>query len=142
MRAGSPALGKDAGELAGVGPLGVPVTDDALAAVVNAEGIVDFSIASCALTGNQLVEIAEKTNKHGTRFRYRQFPQWLMKMISFFSEEVVYPLRYAQWYNDQTNGYDFACNADLADLEKIHPLWTFEKKLESWGITEIKPARE
>ncbi len=42
-RAGSPALGKDAGELAGVGPLGVPVTDDALSAVVNAEGIVDFT---------------------------------------------------------------------------------------------------
>lgn len=42
-RAGSPALGKDAGDLAGVGPLGVPVTEDALAAVVNAEGIVDFT---------------------------------------------------------------------------------------------------
>ncbi len=42
-RTGSPALGKDAGELAGVGPLGVPVTDDALSAVVNAEGIVDFT---------------------------------------------------------------------------------------------------
>lgn len=101
----------------------------------------DFSIASCALTGNQLVEIAERTNKHGTRFKYRQFPQWLMKTISFFSEEVVYPLRYAQWYNDQTNGYDFACDADLADLEKIHPRWTFEKKLESWGITEIRPGK-
>ena len=100
----------------------------------------DFSIASCALTGNQLVEIAERTNKHGTKFRYKQFPQWLMKSISFFSEEVVYPLRYAQWYNDQTNGYDFACDADLADLERIHPRWTFEKKLESWGITDIKPG--
>lgn len=42
-RPGSPALGKDAGDLAGVGPLGVPVTDDALAAIVNAEGIVDFT---------------------------------------------------------------------------------------------------
>ncbi|MFO1117480.1 MAG: 4-hydroxy-tetrahydrodipicolinate reductase [Beijerinckiaceae bacterium] len=42
-RAGSPALGKDAGDLAGVGTLGVPVTDDALKAVVNAEGIVDFT---------------------------------------------------------------------------------------------------
>jgi hypothetical protein len=100
----------------------------------------DFSIASCALTGNQLVEIAERTNKHGTKFKYKQFPQWLMKTISFFSEEVVYPLRYAQWYNDQTNGYDFACDADLADLERIHPRWTFEQKLESWGITEIRPG--
>ncbi len=42
-RAGSPVLGKDAGELSGVGPLGVPVTDDALAAIVSAEGIVDFT---------------------------------------------------------------------------------------------------
>ena len=39
-----------------------------------------------------------------------------MKMISLFTEEVVYPLRYSQWYNDQGNGYDFASNDDLADL--------------------------
>ena len=54
----------------------------------------------------------------------------------------MYPLRYAQWYNDKTNGYDFACNDDLADLERIHPRWTFEKKLESWGITEIRPGEK
>ena len=42
-RAGSAALGKDTGELAGVGPLGVPVTGDALTAVVDADGIVDFT---------------------------------------------------------------------------------------------------
>lgn len=42
-RAGSPALGKDAGELAGLGPLGVPVTDDALAAFVHADGVIDFT---------------------------------------------------------------------------------------------------
>ena len=48
-RAGSPALGKDAGELAGVGPLGVAVTDDALAAIVNAEGIVDFTAPAATI---------------------------------------------------------------------------------------------
>ena len=48
-RAGSPALGKDAGDLAGVETLGVPVTDDALAAVVNAEGIVDFTAPSATI---------------------------------------------------------------------------------------------
>lgn len=101
----------------------------------------DFSMASCALTGHQLIERAERTNRHGTTFKYRQFPQWLMKLLSIFTEEVVYPLRYAQWYNHQTNGYDFACNDDLADLEKIHPLWTFERELEFWGITEIRPKR-
>jgi hypothetical protein len=40
------------------------------------------------------------------------------------------------------NAYDFASNADLADLEKIHPRWTFEAKLESWGITDIEPAQK
>ena len=48
-RAGSPALGKDAGDLAGVGPLSVPVTDDALAAIVNAEGIVDFTAPAATI---------------------------------------------------------------------------------------------
>ena len=48
-RAGSPALGKDAGDLAGVGSLGVPVTDDALAAIVNAEGIVDFTAPAATI---------------------------------------------------------------------------------------------
>jgi hypothetical protein len=101
----------------------------------------DFSIASCAFTGHELVEIAERTNRHGTKFRYRQFPRWLMKVLSIFTEEVVYPLRYAEWYNDTTNGYDFACNDDLADLERVHPLWTFERELEFWGITDIRPGR-
>jgi hypothetical protein len=101
----------------------------------------DFSIASSAHTGHELVAIAERTNKHGTKFRYRQFPQWLMKMLSIFTEEVVYPLRYAQWYNDKGNGYDFASEADLADLDRIHPRWTFERELEFWGINEIRPGR-
>ena len=101
-----------------------------------------FSIASYAMTGDEAVAIAEKTNRHGTKFKYRQFPQWVMKMISVFNDEVVYPLRYSQWYNDRGNGYDFASNEDLADLERVHPAWNFEKKLESWGITEIRPGQK
>ena len=101
---------------------------------------VDFSIASAAMTGEQAVETCARTNKHGTTFKYKQFPQWVMKMICLFTEEVVYPLRYSQWYNDKGNGYDFASNDDLADLDRIHPRWTFEKKLEDWGITDIKPS--
>ncbi|MFQ5635822.1 MAG: NmrA family NAD(P)-binding protein [Gammaproteobacteria bacterium] len=100
-----------------------------------------FSIASCVMTGNEAVAIAERTNKHGTRFKYKPFPQWLMKTLSMVAEEVVYPLRYSQWYNDRGNGYDFASNDDLADLEKIHPRWTFEQKLEDWGITDIRPKK-
>jgi hypothetical protein len=101
----------------------------------------DFSIASCALTGHQLVEIAKKNNRHGTNFRYRPFPMWLMKTLSVFTAEVVYPLRYAQWYNDRGNGYDFASNEDLADLERVHPLWSFDKELEFWGINDIAPGK-
>ena len=101
----------------------------------------DLSIASAALTGNQLVSIAMQANKHDTQFKYRQFPLWLMKMLAMFSEEIVYPLRYAEWYNDKANGYDFGSNEDLADLERVHPLWHFERELEFWGINDLKPSR-
>ncbi|MCP4001947.1 MAG: NmrA family NAD(P)-binding protein [Gammaproteobacteria bacterium] len=102
----------------------------------------NFSIASCAMTGNEAVAIAERTNKHGTTFKYKQFPLWLMKFLSKITAEVVYPLRYSQWYGFDGNAYDFESNDDLADLEKIHPRWSFEEKLESWGITEIKPGQK
>lgn len=101
----------------------------------------DLSIASSAHTGAELVEIAERCNRHGTRFKYRQFPQPVMKMLSLFNEEVIYPLRYAQWYNDHGNGYDFGSEDDLADLDRIHPRWTFEKELEFWGINDIQPKK-
>jgi 4-hydroxy-tetrahydrodipicolinate reductase len=42
-RPGSSSIGKDAGELAGLGPLGVTVTGDALAAFVHADGVIDFT---------------------------------------------------------------------------------------------------
>lgn len=46
---GHPALGRDAGELAGTGPLGVPITEE-LAAVLNPEVIVlDFTSASASV---------------------------------------------------------------------------------------------
>lgn len=102
----------------------------------------NLSIASSAVTGHQLVEIAERCNRHGTKFRYRQFPLWLMKLLARFSEEVIYPLRYAEWYHAQGNGYDFASTEDLADLERVHPLWTFERELEFWGINDIRPAAQ
>ncbi|MBM3607516.1 MAG: 4-hydroxy-tetrahydrodipicolinate reductase, partial [Alphaproteobacteria bacterium] len=40
----SPALGQDAGVLAGVGALGVPVTSDPLTALAKADGVIDFTI--------------------------------------------------------------------------------------------------
>ena len=42
-RAGSAALGRDAGELAGTGPLGVLVTDDPLPVFAQADGVLDFT---------------------------------------------------------------------------------------------------
>ena len=42
-RAGSPQLGTDAGELAGLGPIGVPITDDPLPAFAKADGVLDFT---------------------------------------------------------------------------------------------------
>lgn len=42
-QAGSPHVGRDAGDLAGTGPLGVPVTDDPLAAFATADGVLDFT---------------------------------------------------------------------------------------------------
>lgn len=42
-RPGSPFVGRDAGELAGLGPIGVPVTDQPLEAFVEAEGVLDFT---------------------------------------------------------------------------------------------------
>jgi 4-hydroxy-tetrahydrodipicolinate reductase len=40
---GNRALGQDAGELAGVGRLGVPITDDPLAVIVKADALLDFT---------------------------------------------------------------------------------------------------
>jgi 4-hydroxy-tetrahydrodipicolinate reductase len=42
-REGSPAVGKDAGEIAGLGPIGVPVTTDPLEAFVRADAVIDFT---------------------------------------------------------------------------------------------------
>ncbi|MFC0218259.1 4-hydroxy-tetrahydrodipicolinate reductase [Pseudochelatococcus lubricantis] len=42
-RPGAAELGRDAGELAGVGPLGVPVTEDVAAAFATADGVLDFT---------------------------------------------------------------------------------------------------
>lgn len=41
---GSQALGQDVGTLAGVGPIGVPVTADALSAIVTADAVLDFTV--------------------------------------------------------------------------------------------------
>ncbi len=42
-REGAPDIGKDAGEVAGIGPIGVPITTDPLAAFVKADAVIDFT---------------------------------------------------------------------------------------------------
>jgi 4-hydroxy-tetrahydrodipicolinate reductase len=42
-RPGSPAIGRDAGEVAGIGRNGVEISDDPLAALLKADGVIDFS---------------------------------------------------------------------------------------------------
>ena len=46
---GSPALGKDAGELAGVGKLGVLVTDDPLPVLAQCEAVLDFTVPAASV---------------------------------------------------------------------------------------------
>ena len=48
-RAGSNALGQDAGQLAGVGPIGVKVTDDPLDIVAKVDGILDFTVPAVSV---------------------------------------------------------------------------------------------
>ena len=52
-RSGSPFVGRDAGELAGLGPNGVIIGDDPLAAFLHAEGVLDFTspVASVEFAG-------------------------------------------------------------------------------------------
>ena len=42
-RPGSPFIGKDAGEVAGVGHLGVPIVGEALPLFTHIEGVLDFT---------------------------------------------------------------------------------------------------
>jgi len=48
-REGSDLLGKDVGELAGAGTLGIPVTDDPLTAFAKADGVLDFTAPAASL---------------------------------------------------------------------------------------------
>jgi 4-hydroxy-tetrahydrodipicolinate reductase len=48
-RAGSPHLGKDAGELAGIGRLDVAIGDDPLPAFATADGVLDFTTPAASV---------------------------------------------------------------------------------------------
>ncbi|MBL0934594.1 MAG: 4-hydroxy-tetrahydrodipicolinate reductase [Rhizobiaceae bacterium] len=48
-RKGAPAIGRDAGELAGLGPIGVEITDDPLPLFAKADGVIDFSAPAASV---------------------------------------------------------------------------------------------
>lgn len=49
-RQGAAEIGRDAGELAGVGALGVTISDDPLPVFAQAEGVLDFTIPAASVT--------------------------------------------------------------------------------------------
>ena len=73
--AGSPALGRDAGVLAGLEENGVGITDDALAAIAEADAILDFtrpqaSVEFAALAANaRIVHVIGTTGFDGDQER-------------------------------------------------------------------------
>lgn len=48
-RSGSPFLGRDAGELAGVGAIGVAISDDPLPVFAKADGVLDFTVPAASV---------------------------------------------------------------------------------------------
>jgi 4-hydroxy-tetrahydrodipicolinate reductase len=65
-RPGSAAIGQDAGALAGLPPLGVPVTEDPLAAIVSCDAILDFTTPESTLAFAELAAQARVVHVIGT----------------------------------------------------------------------------
>lgn len=65
-REGSPALGQDAGTLAGGAEVKVPLTDDALPLILEAEGIIDFSTPATSIALAALAAQARIVHVIGT----------------------------------------------------------------------------
>lgn len=65
-REGSIALGQDAGLLAGVGQMNVPITADALTAIAQADGLIDFTSPAATLSYAGLAAQARIVHVIGT----------------------------------------------------------------------------
>lgn len=63
---GSPHLGRDAGELAGLSKLGVPITDDALELCTQVHGILDFTTPAATVEFASLAANARIVHVIGT----------------------------------------------------------------------------
>jgi 4-hydroxy-tetrahydrodipicolinate reductase len=65
-RPGAPALGKDAGVVAGLPAIGVVISDDPLALLLNADGVIDFSAPSATVELSALAAQARIAHVIGT----------------------------------------------------------------------------
>lgn len=65
-RSESPDLGKDAGEVAGVGHLNVPITDDPLTAFAKSDGVIDFTAPQATLSFAEIAAQARIVHVIGT----------------------------------------------------------------------------
>lgn len=63
---GAPSVGADMGELAGLGPLGVKITDDALPLFTKIEGLIDFTVPQATLALAELSAQARIVHVIGT----------------------------------------------------------------------------
>ncbi|MFS8144047.1 4-hydroxy-tetrahydrodipicolinate reductase [Rhizobium sp. BR 249] len=65
-RTGSPFIGKDAGEIAGLGPTGIIIGDDPLQAFLHAEGVLDFTSPAATVEFSGLAAQARIVHVVGT----------------------------------------------------------------------------
>ena len=65
-REGSAFVGRDAGEIAGLGPIGVEITSDPLQAFLHAEGVIDFTSPATSVTFAGLAAQARIVHVIGT----------------------------------------------------------------------------
>ena len=65
-RAGAPELGRDAGELAGLGPNGILVSDEPLALFAKADGVLDFTAPAATIAFAELAAQARIVHVIGT----------------------------------------------------------------------------
>jgi 4-hydroxy-tetrahydrodipicolinate reductase len=65
-RPGSPHIGRDAGELAGIGPIDVSITGEALSVFVGVEGVLDFTAPAATVEFAELAAQARIVHVIGT----------------------------------------------------------------------------
>ena len=65
-RAGAEGVGRDAGEAMGGGPIGITITDDPLPALVDADGLIDFTAPEASLAHAEICAQARIVHVIGT----------------------------------------------------------------------------